>query len=982
VTEPPDAAPAVCEIPAAAPPPTSPVTSEQRPSRRLRRPVGLADALAWLVVALVAVNRLALVPPWMPHNGIDAGWQMALNHAFLHGSVFGRDIVFAFGPLGFLHWPLFDPALYGWCVLFGAALALVVATNVTVLARRARIPPALAALWGVVLVLIAGPDADGRFYLLCFLAAWIGIDEHDRPSRLLLVANAVVLAVVSLAKLSHATGIVLLVLLVSLRNGPLTLGVYVVSVVALWLAAGQPIDAFVAFIRGSLELMTGYSEINVEDGPVSEIITYVTGAIALVILLAMRASRSRGPWRWMALAYTAFLLAVIFRHSFTLHLYHSLTGSMGLMLASVIAAGACWEWRRTPLEVGLVLLAIGAIGFTATSRWNGVYTKVLSPPVFVSETVGYLPRLGGLLNGWRDYREQWDTARQRLADDHPLPPAAKGSVDVLGWQTAIAMTSALPWRPKPVPQQYLVGSPALAALNASYVASNGADTLLADVTTIGQRPPMLDTGPLLLEVIRHYAVADLPGEFLVLRRRDEPRVVELEPQAAMDVRLDQRVAVPTVDSPLWVRIDVEPTLMGRLRGAVLKRPKLLLDLELADGSTRRFTIFPTMTRSGFLLSPLVVNANGLGAVLTGDASVTSGYAVRALTLREAEPSGSYAEPIHVSFAALHFPLDATPPGPADASVSLPLSTVAGWVHLRLRADASGLVAQDIAPGASIHLPPVAASTPETMRWLEVDVEVAYTEELRLATKTLDRDFSLDRDFWFQVSPGRHRLRVPLPISRVPAQVRVDPAVRPGRFRIAAARLYGVDPAATSPPLVRLGEITADGAPGWFEPMRTRANGGRPRADRWAFQPVVAAPVTGPSEPLSLAGARPIGGSVIKPSAGAGKDGTLSFDFPRNGGGVMLAEIAPRPRTPRVLEAVVRSSTPAWIRSWWQPGNGETWDLGRSVGAFVGPTPTIVHVPVPGGPKPVPIRLEVTADAAGSVQVSDARLVQNPPASDH
>lgn len=972
--ESPGPAPAECAIPA---PVVLPDAHEPHAQRRLHRPLGLADALSWLAIVVVAINHLALAPPTMPRTGLDPGWQAALNHTFLHGSVFGRDIVFTFGPLGFLHLPMFDPALYGWCVLFGGALAIVVASNITVLARRARIPPVLAALWGIALVLMAGSDPDGRFYLLCLLAAWIGIDEHDRPSRLLLAANAAVLATVSLAKVSHGVGITLLVLLMSLRNGPLTAGVFVATVVALWVAAGQPLDGFPAYVQGSLQIMSGYSEINVEDGPVSEIITYVAIATALVTLLAMRASRSRGPWRWIALGYMALWLFIVFRHAFSLHLYHSLTGVMGLMIASLIAAGACWEWRRTPLEVGLILVALGAIGFTAGSRWHGIYAALFSPRALLAATVGNLPRLAGVANGWRDDRATWAAARERITDDHPMPPTVTGSVDVLGWQTAIPLAGELPWHPKPVIQQYLVGTPYLAALNAGHIASDGADTLLADVTTIGQRPPMLDTGPMLLEVIRHYTVAELPGEFVVLRRRDEPRAVELEPLGTMDVRLDQRITVPVVDAPLWVRIEVEPTLLGRIRGAVLKRPKLSLDVELADGSTRRFTIFPTMTRSGFLLSPVVLEANGLGAILTGNAEATSAYVVRALAVREAEPSGSYAEPFRLTFAALRFAPDPPPASLADTSVPLPLSVVEGAMNLRLRSDATGLTAEDVAPGAIIFLPAVAGSTRETRRWLELDVEVTHAEELRILSRRLNEPFTFERSVAFQLSPGRHSIRVPLLVSPVPVQVRIDPAARPGRFRILGAHLDGVDPLPARTPIVRMGDVTSQGLPGWYLPFRMRAPHGRPLVDSWGFQPVVATPAPGPSEPLPLAAATSFAGLVLKP----GGAGTLTADYPQGGGGLMLGEIPALPRTPRVLELRARASTPTSIRLWWQTGK-KGWDRARSVGVFVGPSPTIVHMPVPGGTDPTAVRLDVDPGATGTLQVSDVRLVQAPPPSDH
>jgi hypothetical protein len=306
-------------------------------------------------------------------------------------------------------------------------------------------------------------------------------------------------------------------------------------------------------------------------------------------------------------------------------------------------------------------------------------------------------------------------------------------------------------------------------------------------------------------------------------------------------------------------------------------------------------------------------------------------------------------------------------------VSLPLTIVDGAMNLRLRSDPTGLTADGIAPGAIIFLPAVAGSTADAPRWLELDVEVTHAEEFRVLSRRLNEQFAFDRSLAFQLSPGRHRLRVPLLVSDVPVQVRIDPAARPGQFRVLAARLGGVDPTPVSTPVVRLGDVAAQGRAGWFLPFRARPHGERSLADGWGFQPVVAAPATGPSEPMSTTDAKAFAGLTVKPAA---TKGTLTVDYPKGGGGLMLGSIAPRARTPRVLEMRVRASAPTSIRLWWQTGKTATWDRARSVGMFVGPAPTIVHMPVPGSTEPVAVRLDVDPGAAGTLQVSDARLVAN------
>lgn len=959
--------------PVAEPDVVSPTPNEAEPPRHPHAALDGMRSLAAMVIGLVAVNRLALVPPAMPANDLDGGARLALNHAFLTGRVVGRDVVHAFGPLGFLHQPLFDPALYGWCLAFGVALALVVTANVTLLARRAHLPASLMALWGVALILLAAPDPDGRFYLLCFLGAWVGIDEHERPGRTLLAANAVVFAATALTTFTHFVTATLLVVLTSLRNGPLPVVVFAVVATVLWLATGQSAGDLLPWIRTSIEFAAGHAETMVGGGPIGELIVYLAGALALIGLLGVRAAHAHDPWRWVALAYMTVLLVVILRHAFAPHSHHALTAMMGIMVASVLAAGACWEWRRTPVEVGFVVVAIGAIVFMTASHLRRFYTPLLRPAGLLAQTVGHLPRLGGIATGWKAEHDAWAAALSRIADDHPVPASARGTLDVLGWQTAIPLASALPWDRKPVAQQFAAATPALAALNARHVAARGAETLLADLTSIGQRPLMLDLGPTALEVLRHYHAVEEPGEFLVLERRTAPRDVTLEPLGSTDARLDQRVPLPAVDAPIWVRIDVHRTFEGHLRGALLKPPLLLLDLELVDGSTRRYSLFPSMSRSGFLLSPLIVAPNGLGALMTNDVTITRDYGVRALTVREIETSGSYAEPIRIAFDAVRFVGD-TPPARDDRGVALPLSVVDGSMNLRLGADAGGLVADGVAPGAWVALPFVAASDDAVSRWLDLDVDVPSSQVVRVQLRRAGEQFARERSVAFQLSAGRQQLRVPLPLSTMPVQVRVDPGVRPGRFRIVGARQGGVAVEAATPGPIRMNDVAVRGLPGWFLPFRSPESL-RPLDDRWAFEPVAATPAAVPGQPFPLDGARTLDDLVPRPDPRG-----VVVDVTTAGGGIVLGAVPPA-ADPRLLELRLDPSVPATVRLWWTH-DGDGWDRTRTLVAYLDGSPSVLRVPVPPGSRQVSVRLDVDGRTPGTLRVGDARLLPGKLPADH
>ena len=80
----------------------------------------------WMAVALIPLE------PLVPDIGLDSSWAYALNLAHVQNLTFGRDVVFTFGPLGYLFYPVPElvaplPAFaLGWAVyalfLFGTFL--------------------------------------------------------------------------------------------------------------------------------------------------------------------------------------------------------------------------------------------------------------------------------------------------------------------------------------------------------------------------------------------------------------------------------------------------------------------------------------------------------------------------------------------------------------------------------------------------------------------------------------------------------------------------------------------------------------------------------------------------------------------------------------------------------------------------------------------------------------------------------------------
>src|SRR5579863_4481675 len=65
-----------------------------------------------------------LPPPVLLRDDLDTGWCAALVEEFLRHAQVGIDLVFTYGPWGFLGEPRGNQAIYGWLVFGRLVLAL------------------------------------------------------------------------------------------------------------------------------------------------------------------------------------------------------------------------------------------------------------------------------------------------------------------------------------------------------------------------------------------------------------------------------------------------------------------------------------------------------------------------------------------------------------------------------------------------------------------------------------------------------------------------------------------------------------------------------------------------------------------------------------------------------------------------------------------------------------------------------------------
>ncbi len=431
-------------------------------------------APVWLLGPLLALAawKIGMGPPTI---GIDSSWNAGLAMAAHEGPQFGREVIFSYGPLGFLRIPtVWFTGLVVPSFLYTSALWIAVCTGLVWALRRAI--PTIAALLVAFLLLAIMPGFEGTLLLVAL--ASIALLERERSERTVnafVVLGALYAAIEVLIKFSTGPFVVLLFLLVLIgiraRRPQIAafLLIYAVALLLLWLAAGQDIGDAPAFLKRSLEVASGYSGAMIRQVEVPAWQVPAAAVTAGIASLALLLAVSRGTFRDRRARLVAIVVFALISFSiFKEGTVRADKGHLALCFSTLCLLWIALPWTRARWAW---MLAGAAALFACTFpvRPDG-QQNTLNPITnvrFAGEGVGNL-----FSSSSREGIEE--EGREAMVAAYALDPRALSQleghrVNVEPWEIGVAWAYRLDWSPVPVFQNYSAYTPGLDQMNAKEI---------------------------------------------------------------------------------------------------------------------------------------------------------------------------------------------------------------------------------------------------------------------------------------------------------------------------------------------------------------------------------------------------------------------------------------------------------------------------------------------------------------------------------
>ena len=558
----------------------------------------------WAIVAItVAAGWLINIDLPEPANlSLDASWQAALVDAHLHGRHFGTEVVFTYGPWGWLqsHFFLGDALatkrLWELCGRLLWFVGLAVISRPMPAVRRTCFLAAAAwcgswfadSLWAVGVILGTlhwlMDRATPRWLLVLVLAVFAFLAE-TKFTFTLLAGAGVALAAASLLWRGWR------------RRAAETVLVFMLCFLVWWLAAGQSLASLPAWVLASWEIASTYPQaMAIEESTACFLVGLSVAGIAVIAVWRRATPRIDRREAWPAALFLAGAWFLAWKHGYTRadgHMLHFLLVSLLLFIALPGLFMGVLSPRWTCLGLLLCLAGIS-----------------LTSPGLLSSS-GQVAR-SRLYDGWRMLTAPAEI-RSRFADiPRSLPPSLRAavgsaSVDLTGAMQSLVLEPGIRYQPRPVFQSYSAYSLALQERNLDFFRSARAPgCVLLRIDIVDGRHPMQDDSLALESLPELYKLSAFDGDLALLRRRSPPLAAAEATQlgARRSVALGKEVPMPSVgNASIRLRASARPSLLGRLRGVLYKPSALYLVSSTADGRRVRHRLVPAVLESGFIISP-------------------------------------------------------------------------------------------------------------------------------------------------------------------------------------------------------------------------------------------------------------------------------------------------------------------------------------------------------------------------------------------
>ena len=585
----------------------------------IKEPKGLLSLIIYtLVIVVFTFPFIATVI----EPGLDPSYMWAFNHFFANGIQFGKDVVFAYGPFGFIKNPMPIGHNLEIAVVLISIIRLCFVFSTLLLCRLYRPGNDFFsfAIAYVLSICFNGMD----YAIIGTVMATIFIYHESR--NLVFLAGASLLAVFGLLikiNIGLTSGLilgsyVLIDWLYFKRSKSILLAVVfsILSLLVLWGIAYSKWDGLIYFIRNIFILSSGNLSATSLNTPNNWWLLGIGFTFFLSFPIIVRNKK-------IYLLYVISCLAFfgIFKYSFArqeeLHMNQLLYFMLLLVFFSILLYSEIKPFHIIWLLVSLML-------YNINMHLSKRYHLTDSVQIFGVNNFRTTVLNFSELKQKSKEKSMANLVPSKLPKSF-LKKINGRSVDCYPWELSFIPANHLNYKPRPLFQLGCVNSTILNKENARFFESAEAPKFILwhqawaneRLLSIDERYLMNEDGLALFQILNHYEIVDSAKNIQLLQRTKEDRLQNPRPIGTGSYQWNEWIKTMPVDSSAFViaKPIFRKSLLGKLKSILYKEKEYFIEYKLADGQIQRHRFVPDDAISGVWITPyLFTLSNSLEGV--------------------------------------------------------------------------------------------------------------------------------------------------------------------------------------------------------------------------------------------------------------------------------------------------------------------------------------------------------------------------------
>ncbi len=590
--------------------------------------ISLADSFYYIAICYLAFHMFCFPfvvypnltnsgPTWL---GLDISWQVAINYAWINKLNWGHDLIFSYGPLGFLatrvgwgvsKWVFFVFDIFIVFNFFYVFKDFVFKSSERILA--------LIILVSVVLITNPYYGSDLSWVFMFFTFFWM-YKAHKEQRIWHFFMITLLIGLSFYIKLNTALVIIFFYLgfvvnlvifkSVSYRKASILVLLTIIWIVLLAFFFNVSIQEY---ISGSIEIIKGYNDIMylqenhlvIEDYLIWVLRFTIILYIAFVWILIQKKKYGELYFALISMAFVFLLAKQSLVRNDVQHLYEFFSfAPLVLISGNLLIRGAKLQKY---FNYGILIIFLLALLIKTGTR---------PLEIAIEERFGKRKDYLQLLKEYNpeEYRSHKD---KRYIPLNILDKIGHSSIDVFPWDIEYLIQNKLNFTPRPVFQTYTAYTAYLEDKNYEYYLKNGPEYVLYDYDAIDNRYPFNDELKVNLFLAKNYTITDTFSSNerwrLVLKRDKIIRPIVYKPTKQINAKIDQEILT---EGNTCITIDLDYSLAGKYKAFSYKTPAVNIMFMKADGKWISFKTSRELLKAGIMVDKLILSNKDFADYIT------------------------------------------------------------------------------------------------------------------------------------------------------------------------------------------------------------------------------------------------------------------------------------------------------------------------------------------------------------------------------